>query len=230
MSPLLIGMLGILVVPMFVASWRLSLLALAGQGLIMAWIGYQLDPLMDTPAAWRSLFDLLVVRGVAAPLLLYTALRARRVGPSADVRPPNLMSWTLAVAAVLLAFRFAELIEPTAADDEQTFIAVATASLLLGLLLLATQGGAFSQMVGVLRLENAIALFELGSAAAAPPVPTVNGGEPGLLELGGQHGALALGVSQTAVLVVTLLLFRWYLTTLPAPTASATSAVEARRP
>lgn len=205
MNPLLIAFVGILLVPLFVASWRLSLFGLAGQGLIMAWISYQLDPSLDTVDAWVSMFDLVVVRGIGAPLALYAVLLSHRAPPRNDVLPPNLMSWTLAIVLVLFAFRFADLLVPVE-GNEQSFVAVATAGLLLGLLVLATQTGPFSQMVGALRIENAIALFELGGA----------------------HGSHDLGmrIAQTVILIATILLFRWYLSTLPRPSAVKVSAVE----
>jgi len=77
-SPLVIAVVGILLVPLFVASWRLSLFGLAVQGLLMAWIGYQLDPALDTAAAWVRLFDLVAVRGLGAPIALYAVLRSQR--------------------------------------------------------------------------------------------------------------------------------------------------------
>lgn len=230
MSALLIGMLGILLVPLFVASWRLSLLALAGQGLVMSWIGFQLDPGLHHASTWLALVDLLLLRAFGAPLVLYLVLRSQRVLPRGDVQPPSLMSWTVAVAAVLISFRFAELMVPAyepSADQTQTFVAAATASLLLGFSILATQTGPFSQMVGVLRIENAIALFELGMAAQ----PTRAGADGDLLELGAHHGhPLALAGAQTVVLVLTLLLFRWYLTHLPQPTPGKRSVLEVGRP
>jgi hydrogenase-4 membrane subunit HyfE len=209
MSPLLIGFLGVLFVPLFVASWRLSLLGLAGQGLILAWISYRLDPSLDSVSAWVTLFDLVVVRGLGAPVALYVVLRAQRVTARNDVLPPNLMSWTLAIVLVLVAFRFADLLVK-AQGDEQTFVAVATAALLLGLLVLATQTGPFSQIVGALRIENAIALFSLG----------------------GTHNSEAVGmrVAQTVILIATILMFRWYLRTLPRASAVKVSAVEGPLP
>jgi hydrogenase-4 component E len=211
-SPLLIAILGVLLVPLFVASWRLSLLALTGQCLIMGWIRYQLDPSLDSVAAWLGLVDLVVVRGIGAPLALYAVLRARHAPSRNDVLPPNLMAWTLAIALVLLSFRFADLLVATE-SDEQTFVAVATAALLLGVLVLATQTGPFSQMVGVLRIENAIALFELG--------------ELGSHGAGGHNSdALGLRVAQLVILIATIFLFRWYLQTLPLPSTAKVSAVE----
>ena len=205
MNPLLIAFFGILLVPLFVASWRLSLFGLAAQGLIMAWISYQLDPALDSASAWAGLFDLLVVRGLGAPIALYAVLRAQRAPARNDVLAPNLMSWTLAIVLVLVAFRFADMLVPTE-GDEHAFVAAATAGLLLGLLVLATQTGPFSQMIGALRIENAIALFELGS----------------------RHGGddVGLRIAQTVILIATILLFRWYLQSLPRSQTAGISAVE----
>ncbi len=73
MSPLLISFVGVMLVPLFVASWRLSCLGLAVQGLLMAWISYQLDPTMGSAASWVRMFDLLVVRGLAVQATEFAA-------------------------------------------------------------------------------------------------------------------------------------------------------------
>lgn len=207
MNPVLIAFIGVLLVPLFVASWRLSLFGLAAQGLLMAWISYQLDPTLASVGAWVGMFDLVLVRGLGAPLLLYAVLRAQGVTARHDVIPPNLMSWTLAIALVLVAFRFADMLV-TVEGNEHSFVAGATAALLLGLLVLATQTGPFSQMIGALRIENGIALFELG----------------------GGHHELAMQIAQTAILIATVLLFRWYLATLPRASTVKVSAVEGMNP
>jgi len=203
MSPLLIAFVGALLLPLFAASWRLSLFGLAAQGFLIAWISHQVDPAVDTVGAWVAMVDLIGVRGVGAPLVLYAVLRAQRATARHDVLSPNLMSWTLAIALVLVAFRFADMVVPVE-GNEHVFVAGATAGLLLGLLVLATQTGPFSQMVGVLRIENAIALFELG----------------------GRHRDPWMQVAQTVLLVATVLLFRWYLRTLPVSSTVKVSAVE----
>ncbi len=205
MNPLLIAFAGVLLVPLFVASWRLSLFGLAMQGILMATISYQLDPNLDSVAAWIGLFDLVIVRGLGAPLLLYSVLLEQRAPPRNDVLSPNLMSWTLAVAFLIGGFRFADLLVPVE-GVEHGFVAVAAAALLLGLLVLATQTGPFSQMVGALRIENAIAL----------------------LEMSGSHGEEdpAMRVAQMLILVGTVLLFRWYLRTIPRRDVAKPSAVE----
>lgn len=203
MNPILIAFVGVLLIPLSVASWRLSLLGLLGQGLLMAWTSYQRYPSFDTASAWVAMFDLAVVRGLGAPFLLYAVLRRQRATARHDVLPPNLMTWTLAIALVLVAFRFADMLVP-AQGNEHSFVAGATAALLLGLLVLATQTGPFSQMEGALRIENGIALFELGAT----------------------HHDLSMQLAQTAILCATVLLYRWYLATLPRASTTKVSAVE----
>jgi hydrogenase-4 component E len=192
LSTLLVALLGVLLIPLFVATWRTSLLALSLQGLLMGWIAHGNGlGASFSPAAILTFADLVVVRGLLAPLLLRSVLVAQNAPARNDVIPANLLSWTMALGIVLLAFRFGEALVPVQ-GDQQTLVAVATAGLLLGFLVLTTHAGALSQVVGALRIENAIALFELG-------------GEP-------HHEPLALKVGQVAVYAATVLLFRWYLT------------------
>jgi hydrogenase-4 component E len=202
LNPIVIAFIGALLVPLFVASWRLSLLGLALQAFLMAWSAYELDSSLDSVGAWVRMFDLIVVRGLGAPIALYAVLRSQRATGRHDVIPPNLMSWTLAIALVLVAFRFADMLVPGEGNDH-SFVAGASAAVLLGLLVLSTQTGPFSQMVGALRIENGIAMFELGG-----------------------HRDPAMQMAQTVILVATILLFRWYLRTLPRASAVKVSAVE----
>lgn len=192
MSPLLIALLGVLLLPLFVGTWRASLVGLGMQGLLMAWIAYQMSHEPRSAHDWVGLFDLVAVRGLGAPIALYQVMRAKNAPARSDVIPPNLLSWTFALGAVMLAFNFAGKMIPDE-GEAQTLAAVSAAGLLLGFLVLATQAGHFGQMIGALRIENAIALFEIG---------------------GGHHLPLGVQVGQVAVVVATVGLYRWYLQTL----------------
>jgi hydrogenase-4 component E len=157
---LLIAYLVVIVVPLLTASWRISLLGLAAQGLLMA--------AMVSRHGWAHTFtgalllaDLLVLRGWFIPRYFRRIMNGLGVARRNDVIPANLLSWTLAGAAVLVAFRFAGHVLP-GEGDRTILVAVAAAALLLGLLILGTQVTTFSQITGVLRVEYAIALFELG--------------------------------------------------------------------
>jgi len=205
-NPILIAFVGVLMLPQFVASWRLTLFSLSLQGLLMAWISYDLHTSLDSVGAWIQMFDLAIVRGLAAPIALYAVLRGQRASARHDVIPPNLMSWTLVLVLVLVAFRFADMLLPAGGTDH-SFVAAACAGVLLGVLVLATQTGPFSQMAGALGIENGIAMFELRS-----------------------HHDPAMQIAQTLILVATILLFRWYLKTLPRASAVKVSAVEGMHP
>lgn len=167
MSSLYLGFLMVLIFPLVAASWRLSILGLGLQGLLMAWIVARHGP-PESAGALLSLVDVGLVRGVLVPLLLYRVMSAQAVGPRNDVIPPNMISWTVAGVLIAVAFRFASRVAPV--GEEQTAIAVATSGVLLGMFVLATQTGPFSQAVGALRIENAIALFELSGGGHDAPL------------------------------------------------------------
>jgi hydrogenase-4 component E len=168
MTYLLIAFLVVLITPLLTASWRLSLIGLGLQGLLMA--------AMVAQRGWTPSFsgivllvDLLVLRTWFVPRHLFAIMRDLGGPGRRDVIPANLLSWTLAGALVLIGFRFAALVHPEA-GVASTHVAVATSGLLLGMLILGTQSSTFGQIVGVLRVEYAIALFELG-AAGEPELP-----------------------------------------------------------
>jgi hydrogenase-4 membrane subunit HyfE len=194
-SPLLIAFVGVLLVPVFVATWRTSLLGLSSQGFLMAWLAYRMNPGPLEAGDWLTLGDLVLVRGLGAPLALYAVLRASKAPPRNDVIPANLLSWTITFGLVLVGFSFSESLVPEP-GHQQHLVAVAATALLLGFLVLGTQAGPLSQIIGALRVENAIALFELGGAR--------------------HHAPLAVHLAQIAVVTATLALFPWYLRTLSA--------------
>ncbi len=197
MTPLLIAFLAVLLMPLFIASWRTSLLGLSCQGALMGWMAYRHDHHLSVDTA-LAFADLVIVRAMLAPLLLYRVLRSQNAAPRNDVIPPNLLSWTAAIVLVVFAFQFAGVVIPQE-SDEQTLVAISAAGLLLGLLVLASQSNPFSQMVGALRVANAIALFELGDP--------------------GHHEAIGVRLAQTATLMITASMFAWYLRTLKSPTS-----------
>lgn len=188
MSPLLMGLLGVMVVPLFVATWRSSLLGLSCQGFLIAWAAYRLSPELHSVGTWLTLADLVLVRGIAAPLLLYRLLSTEKRPARHDIIAPNLLSWTLALGLVLAAFNLSAALVPVD-GDQRALVSVAVAAILLGFLVLASQATPFGQVVGALRLENGIALFELGGAR--------------------HHGAAVTHVGQVAIFAGTIALYLW---------------------
>lgn len=193
MSPLLIALLGMMLVPLFVATWRVSLLGLAGQGFLMALVASSLVQGPRGAADWLTLADLALIRGVVAPLALYLVLRRQDIPSRLDVIPPSLLSWTVALGMVLVSFNVAEVLVGEG-GEQRTLVAVAVAGVLIGFLVLATRGGPLSQIIGALRIENAIALLELG---------------------GGHHSPLPVQAGLLVIFIGTVVGFRLYLAMLP---------------
>ncbi len=189
MNGVLVAFEIVLIVPLFVASFRTSLLGLSLQGALMAWLAFRHGAHLSAETAILFV-DLVVVRAIGAPLLFYRVLRAQNAPRRNDVIAPNLFSWTVALVLVLMSFRVADRLVPVE-SDARTLVAVATSAILLGMLVLSTRSPAFSQTVGALRIENGIALFELGA--------------------GSHHEALPIRLGQTVVFLVTVVFFRWYL-------------------
>ena len=195
MTGILIAFVIVLLLPLFVGTWRTSLVSLSLQGFLMGCIAWH-HGLTSSPDALVEIVDLVVLRGVAGPALLYAVLLRQNAPARNDVIAPNLFSWVVAFALVLMAFRVADVLIPSE-GDAQTLVGVSGSALLLGLLVLSTRTGVLSQMVGALRIENAIALFELGDK---------------------HHSSVGVRVAQSLLLLCSLVFFRWYLVRLTAET------------
>lgn len=167
MTYLLIAFLVAVVTPLFIATWRASLLGLAVQGLLMSAI--LLERGWPTTLSGAVLLaDLLVLRTAFTPRFLYRILRAQGAPRRSDPIPANLLSWATAGALVFAAFQLSARLCPEG-GDEAIHVAVAAAALLVAFLVLAAQERrVFGQVAGALRLENAIALFELAAAHEQP--------------------------------------------------------------
>lgn len=159
----------VLLVPLFISTWRTSLLGLALQGLLMSSMVVMHHPGLSWETA-AELFDLGLVRMLVVPVLFYRLLKQQKTPARNDVIPPNMFFWALVVALVGLAFEAADRLHP-GTSETQMHLAVGATGVLLGLFVLATQNGPFSQMVGALRLENAISFLELGTEHPFAPLP-----------------------------------------------------------
>lgn len=201
MTGLLIAFTIVILVPLFVSSWRTSLLGLSLQGILLTALALGHGHLGAVDLAVGAI-DFALLRSLFAPGLVYLSMRQRKVVLRNDVIAPNLISWTCAIGLVVASFRVADTLVPVE-SDEQFLVAVASAAFSVGLFVLAAAQGTFSQIAGLLRLENAIALFELGSPHESP-------------------AALRIGMS--LLLMVSVLFYRWFL---DAPDSSSEMAPDA---
>jgi hydrogenase-4 membrane subunit HyfE len=143
------------VVPVFFGKIRSMPFWLAVQALALGWSGVAQhgDVSMHTLVA---LLEGLVVRAAVAPLLLRRAI-GRRAEPNLDLMPSNLFTWAIAITLIVLAFEFGA---PAMTDRQALALGVVGATVAVALLLLSTNNSPPAQLVAVLFMENALALFE----------------------------------------------------------------------
>jgi hydrogenase-4 component E len=142
------------IIPIFFGKIRTAPFWLTAQAVALAWNIAQQGAL--SPHAVVALIEVLAVRALVAPRLLRQAIR-RRGEANLDLMPSNLFTWAIAVALVVLAFEFAA---PAMSDRQALTLGVVGATVTVSMLLLAANDSPPAQLVGVLFMENALALFE----------------------------------------------------------------------
>jgi hypothetical protein len=175
------------VIPVFFSKIRSAPLWLAVQAVALGWNsvahhgGFSLHSVI-------ALLELLVARAAIAPLLLRRAIHLR-AQPNLDLMPSNLFTWVIAIALIVLAFKFGA---PSMSDSQALTLGVVGATVTVALLLLSTNNSPPAQLVAMLFMENALALFE--SLFPEPwPLPV--------------HGALS------AIYLLTVLVGSWLIGT-----------------
>jgi hydrogenase-4 membrane subunit HyfE len=142
------------VVPVFFGKIRSAPIWLTAQAVALALAGFARHGEL-TLHSTVAMAEILVLRAVVAPLLLRRAT-VRREEANFDLMPSNLLIWMTAIALVVLAFEFGA---PDRADHALA-LGVVAATVAVALLLLATNPSPPAQLVAVLFMENALALFE----------------------------------------------------------------------
>lgn len=143
------------VIPVFFGKLTVTPAWLSLQALCLGWITLNKHPELDGHALAAGL-EILIVRAWLVPHLLRRTLAG---SPAAehDVMPSNLLAWGVAVALIILAFQFGG---NARADVRAVTLGVMAATVTLAFLVLATNREPVAQLVGLLFMENAMALFE----------------------------------------------------------------------
>lgn len=100
--------------------------------------------------------EVLLVRALLVPYLLRRTLR-RCAEASKSLMPSNLFAWGMAITLIIIAFKFGE---GARADLRALTLGVVAATAMIAFLILATNRAPGAQLVGLLFMENALALFE----------------------------------------------------------------------
>jgi hydrogenase-4 membrane subunit HyfE len=143
------------VLPVFFGKIRSAPFWLAVQAVSLGWASAAQHGEWSGHAL-AALVEVLLVRAVIAPLLLRRAIRGRGE-PNLDLMPSNLFAWAIAIALLVLAFEFGA---PEMGDRHALALGAVGAAVAMALLLLAANDSLPAQLVAVLFMENAIALFE----------------------------------------------------------------------
>jgi len=106
---------------------------------------------------WLALGEVLLLRAAMAPRWLKEVVE-RRGQAQVDLMPSNLFAWAIAITLIVLAFEFGA---PPLGEHEALTLGTVAATVAVALLLLAANDSPPAQLVAVLFMENAIALFEL---------------------------------------------------------------------
>lgn len=152
--PLIIFLVAV-VVPIFFSKIRSAPVWLVIQALALGWNGLAHHGELSLHSAIAFL-ELLVLRAAIAPILLRRAID-QRAEPNLDLMPSNLFAWVIAITLIVLAFKFGA---PSMSDRQALTLGVVGATVAVALLLLSNNNSPPSQLVAMLVLENAIALFE----------------------------------------------------------------------
>ncbi|WP_341889395.1 hypothetical protein [Variovorax sp. YR752] len=143
------------VLPVFFGRIRSAPFWLTLQGVALAWAGAASHGSWSAHAL-AALAEVLLVRALIAPQLLRRAVRGR-AEPDLELMPSNLFAWAIAITLIVLAFEFGA---PALDDRHALTLGTVGATVAVALLLLAVNDAPPAQLVAVLFMENALALFE----------------------------------------------------------------------
>ncbi len=143
------------VIPVFFGKIGVAPLWLSLQALGLGWITLHHHDEVSVHALLAGM-EVLLVRAWLVPSMLRRLL-ANQPAARMDLMPSNLFTWGIAVSLIILAFKFGE---GARIDVRALTLGVMAATVMIALLILATNQEPTAQLVGLLFMENAMALFE----------------------------------------------------------------------
>jgi hydrogenase-4 membrane subunit HyfE len=155
MTLALIACLIATVIPVFFGKLAVAPTWLSLQALALGWITLTQHGSLDGHTLAAGL-EVLLVRAWAVPYLLRRVLH-NTPAAELDVMPSNLFAWGVAVALIILAFKFGD---GASAEVRAVTLGVVAATVMIAFMVLATNAEPAAQLVAVLFMENALALFE----------------------------------------------------------------------
>lgn len=143
------------VIPVFFSRIAAAPTWLSLQALTLVWITLFDNGGLSLHSVLAGL-EVLLVRVLLVPYMLHRALRKNRQARM-SLMPSNLFAWGVAITLIILAFKFGE---GASGDVRALTLGVAAATAMIAFLILSTNQEPRAQLVAVLFMENALALFE----------------------------------------------------------------------
>jgi len=143
------------VIPVFFGRIGSAPSWLSLQALALGWISLTRHHEFNSHVLLAGL-EVLLVRAWLVPTLLRRALAGQSVKQH-ELMPSNLFAWGIAVTLIVLAFKFGN---SARADVRALTLGVVAATTMIAFLVLATNRESAAQLVALLFMENALALFE----------------------------------------------------------------------
>lgn len=169
MTNLFIAYVAAFTLPLLFHSWRVAVLGLALQGILLSQIltSHLTEHHTWSPQLVFEFLSLFLIRGGFIPWCLFRWMKGREVSSDFSLISKNLLQWMIAFLLLIAAFLFGSKMSP---GDPLEALQVGTAagSILIGLLVLANQTHPLGQIVGLLMLEGGFTLVELLSPHAIP--------------------------------------------------------------
>ena len=142
-------------VPVFFSRVSAAPVWLSVQALALGWITLNQHHSLSLHAAFAGI-EVLLVRALLVPYLLRSAM-AGQGHAQVSLMPSNLFAGGIAVALIIFAFKFGD---GARADVRALTLGVVASTVVMAFLILATNPHKMAQLVALLFMENALALFE----------------------------------------------------------------------
>ncbi|MDX8411111.1 MAG: formate hydrogenlyase [Mariprofundaceae bacterium] len=142
----------------------------AGQGLLLSITAAVVAYGSDNHELYVSAIMTLLLKGILLPWLLWRVIRQLRVHREVEPLMNMQLTMLIALAVTLFSFHIIQPIERISHLMTRDSMAIATACMLLGMLMMITRKKAITQVIGFLAVENALFFAAIGSTNGMPLV------------------------------------------------------------
>ncbi|RLL51157.1 formate hydrogenlyase [Mariprofundus sp. EBB-1] len=142
----------------------------AGQGLLLAATAAIVAYGTDNEELYISALMALLLKGMLLPWLLRRVIRQLHVHREVEPLMNGSLTMLVALGVTLFSFHIIQPIEKTSLLMTRDSMAIATACVLLGMLMMITRKKAITQVIGFLAVENALFFAAIGATNGMPLV------------------------------------------------------------